>query len=84
MNEITKLFSNLTDDQLRDAVNEIREDEPKGIIRMNGYVRDLTRQWGEITGESGVIHLTMVQVSILKEAAFRFSNGWDGKKLNKM
>ena len=73
MNEITKLFSDLTDDQLRDAVNEIREDEPRGIIRTDGYVRDLTRQWGEITGESGVIHLTMVQVSILKEAAFRFS-----------
>lgn len=44
MNQITKLFTDLTDDQLREAVNEIREDEPLGIIRQDGHVRELSRQ----------------------------------------
>lgn len=73
MNQVTKLFTDLTDDQLREAVNQIREDEPLGIIREGGYVRELSRQWGVLTGESSAIHLTMVQYSIFREAAYRFS-----------
>lgn len=73
MNQVTKLFTDLTDDQLREAVNQIREDEPLGIIREGGYVRELSRQWGVLTGESSSIHLTMVQYSIFREAAYRFS-----------
>jgi hypothetical protein len=74
MNEVTKLFSDLTDDQVREAVNQIREDEPTGIIRMDGYVRDLSTKCGEITGQSAFTHLTMVHMSIFREAAYRFSN----------
>lgn len=73
MNQVTKLFTDLTDDQLREAVNQIREDEPLGIIREGGYVRQLSRQYGVITGESSTMHLTMVQYAIFREAAYRFS-----------
>lgn len=73
MNQVTKIFADLTDDQLREAVNEIREDEPLGIIRNGGYVRELSRQYGVITGESSTIHITMTQISIWREAAYRFS-----------
>lgn len=74
MNAITKLFEDLTDNQLIEAVSQIQEDEPKGIIRSGGYVRELTRKFSEITGENNTIHLTMVQMSIFREAAIRFSN----------
>jgi hypothetical protein len=70
---VTKLFSDLTDDQLREAVNQIREDEKEGIVRSDGYVRQLSKKVGEITGQSNTIHLTMVQFSIFREAAFRFT-----------
>jgi hypothetical protein len=72
-NPITELFESLTDDEVKGAVNQIREDEPLGIIRTDGYVRQLTKKVGEITGESGIMHLTMVQMSIFREAAYRFS-----------
>lgn len=72
-NPINKLFESLTDDELRDAINQIREDEPLGIIRIEGKVRDLTRKVNEITGDCHTMHLTMVQMSLFREAAYRFS-----------
>jgi predicted transcriptional regulator len=69
-NKVTKIFSDMTDSELSQAIKQIKEDTPKGIIRENGIVREKCEQVDKIIGG---IHLTMVQFSILQEAAYRFT-----------
>lgn len=71
-NPITEIFESLTDDELREALNQIREDEPLGIIRIDGHVRDISNKVSEITGESFGVHQVMVLMGIFREAAYRF------------
>lgn len=74
MNKIAQLFSNLTNEEVIQAIAEIREDEPQGIIRSEGMVRKLTAQWAELTQDNNVAsNLTYVQMSLFREAAFRFT-----------
>jgi len=72
MNRITKIFSDLSDEELIQAVSEIKEDEVSGIVRSGGMVRKLIIEWNNITGENNTIHMTGVHVGIFREAAFRF------------
>lgn len=73
VNEVTKIFSEMTDLELSQAIKEMKEDEPQGIIRMEGVVREKCRMVHNITGENVSAHLMMVQFSILQEAAYRFT-----------
>ena len=38
-NKVTKIFSDMTDEELVLVIDEMREDDPLGIIRENGIVR---------------------------------------------
>lgn len=76
-NPITSIFSNMSDNELIRAINEIREDEPLGIIRIGGTVRRIAQSISELTGESLTMHLTMAQVNLWREAANRFSKKVD-------
>jgi hypothetical protein len=70
---ITELFTNLTDEQLREAILQMKGDEPLGIIRTDGWVRKLTKQVSDITGETNLsTHLFLTQNSLFREAAYRF------------
>jgi len=72
-NPITEIYENLTDEQIKEAVLEMKEDEKMGLIRMDGWVRKLTKKVCEITGETNLsTHLFLTQNSILREAAYRF------------
>ncbi len=72
-NEITKIFSSLSNDELRQAILEMKEDEPLGIIRTDGWVRKITKQICDITNESEVAtYLFLTQNNLFREAAFRF------------
>jgi len=73
MNEVTKIFSSMTDLELSQAIKEMKEDEPQGIIRTEGIVREKCRMVSEIVGGNAYAQLTMTQVSIYKEAAERFT-----------
>jgi hypothetical protein len=73
INAITELYTNLTDEQLREAILQIKEDEPLGIIRTDGWVRKLATQVCEITNDRTIsTHLFLAQNSLFREAAFRF------------
>jgi hypothetical protein len=70
---ITELYTNLTDEQLREAILQMKEDEPLGIIRTDGWVRKLTKQVCDITGETNIsTHFFLTQNSLFREAAYRF------------
>lgn len=72
-NEVTKIFSSMTDLELSQAIREMKEDGPQGIIRMEGVVRDKCKMVQNVVGGNTYEHLMMVQFSILQEAAYRFT-----------
>ena len=49
INEVTKVFSDMTDLELSHAIREMKEDGPKGIIRENGVVREKCKMVQKIT-----------------------------------
>lgn len=72
-NEVTKIFSDMTDLELSQAIREMKEDGPQGIIREDGIVRKKCKMVNEITEGNVYEHMLMVQFSILQEAAYRFT-----------
>jgi hypothetical protein len=51
----------------------MKEDEPLGIIRTDGWVRKLAKQVCEILGGTDMsTHLFLSQTNLFKEAAYRF------------
>ena len=77
INEVTKIFSGMTDLELSQAIREMKEDGPQGVIRGNGAVRERCRMVQNITGGNAYEHLMMTQFSILQEAAYRFTPNLD-------
>jgi hypothetical protein len=67
----------MTDMELALFVQEMKEDSPQGIIRMDGIVRQKCRMVYDIVGGGVYDHLLMVQLSILQEAAYRFTPSID-------
>lgn|SRR5574343_101775 len=70
MNKIKELFQSMTDAELREAVEEIKESEKTGFI--GDVVRGWAKKSGEITGGFTTTDFFMTQMNILKEAAFRW------------
>jgi hypothetical protein len=77
VNEVTKVFSNMTDEELVQVIQEMKEDNPQGIIRMDGIVREKCKIIQNIVGGNTYEHLLMTQFSILQEAAYRFTPTMD-------
>jgi hypothetical protein len=72
-NKVTEIYTNLTDEQLREAILEMKEDEKMGLIRSDGWVRRLTKQICETIGDTNFsTHLFMTQNNLFREAAYRF------------
>jgi len=76
-NEITKVFSDMSDEELILVIQEMKEDESQGIIRMDGIVRKKCKIVNKIVGGSTYEQMGMVQFSILQEAAYRFTPTMD-------
>ena len=72
-NKVVKIFTDMTDGELSQAIKEMKEDGPKGIIRQKGIVREKCVKVHELIGGSVYGQLYMVQFSILQEAAYRFT-----------
>jgi hypothetical protein len=72
-NAVTKVFSDMTDLELSQAVREMKEDGPQGIVRTEGIVREKCQMVHKIIGGDVYTHLMMTQLSIYKEAAERFT-----------
>ena len=76
-NEVTKVFSNMSDEELVLVIQEMKEDGPQGIVRMGGIVREKCKMVQAITGGNAYEHMMTVQFSILQEAAYRFTPTMD-------
>ena len=76
-NKVTKIFSDMTDEELVLVIDEMKEDTPQGIIRENGIIRSKCKMVHDIVGGNTYEHMMMVQVSILQEAAYRFTPTMD-------
>jgi uncharacterized membrane-anchored protein YjiN (DUF445 family) len=72
-NQVTKIFTDMTDMELSQAIGEMKEDNQQGIIRKDGIVRQKCKKVQDIIGGGIYDQLTMVQSSIIQEAAFRFT-----------
>jgi hypothetical protein len=72
-NQVTKIFTDMTDMELSQVISEMKEDNPQGVIRMDGIVRQKCRMVYDIVGGDVYDHLLTVQLSILQEAAYRFT-----------
>jgi len=72
MNKITKLFEDMSNDELKLAITEIKEDGASGIIR-DGVVRKYARLSGEITESPMSNLLIFTEINILRQAAFRWN-----------
>ncbi len=76
-NEIKKVFTEMTDLELSQAIREMKEDGTKGIIREGGVIREKCKMVNQIVGENVYGHLMMSHFSILQEAAYRFTPNLD-------
>ena len=74
MNKIVELFNNISDEELKMAITEMKESEKTGYIVMDGIVRKYGRLTGEITGGFTTADFFMVQMNLYKTAAFRWLN----------
>jgi hypothetical protein len=72
MNPIAELYKNLNDTELTIIIGEIRESEKTGVFQEESQIRNLCRKTSEITGMDISSNLLMVQMGVLKEAAFRW------------
>jgi hypothetical protein len=78
-NQVTKIFEDMTDMELSQFVQEMKEDSPQGIIRTDGITRQKCRMVYDIVGGGVNDYLLMVQLSLLTEAAYRFTPKFDNK-----
>lgn len=73
VNEIKKVFSDMSNEELSQVIQEMKEDGPQGIIRMEGVIREKCKMIQKIVGGDTYERIMMVQFSILQEAAYRFT-----------
>jgi len=76
-NEVTKVFSDMSNEELVQVIQEMKEDSPQGIIRMEGIIREKCKMVHKIVGGNIYEHMMVVQYSILQEAAYRFTPTMD-------
>lgn len=70
MNKLHELFNNISDSELKEAIQEIKNSEKTGHV--GDIVRNYARLSGEITGGFTTTDFFMTQVNLLKQAAFRW------------
>ena len=71
MNPIKKMFSEISDSELKQAILEIKESDDSGIIE-DGVVRKYAKKLSEINNLNVSNNLDSTQNKILKEFAYRF------------
>jgi len=81
-NKITELFSSISNEELKQAIKEIKEDGEIGIIRFGGVVRKYTELTIKITGDFTSLILFMTEINLLREAAYRWIDTRDFPEFN--
>ena len=72
MNSIKTLYSSLSDEKVKIAVEEIKHAEATGVFGDDSIIRNLCRATAKITNMDVSSNLLMVQIGVLKEAAYRW------------
>lgn len=72
MSSIKTLYSKLSDDKVRVAIEEIKHAETTGVFGDDSIIRNLCRETAKITNMDVSSNLLMVQIGVLKEAAYRW------------
>jgi len=67
MNPITKVFRELSDEELRNVIMELEEDVVSGIYRTNGKFRNINDIVSSIIGNDSTTNFFMTEVNIYKE-----------------
>lgn len=71
MNKIVELFNNISDTELLEAIQEIKDSSKDGIIKSDGVVRKYAKLSGEITGGATTTDFYLVQMNLMQQASFR-------------
>ena len=74
MNKIAEIFDFMSDEELKNAILEIKESEKEGIIKEEGLIRKYAKLVSSITGNPISVDLFLSQTMLLKQAAFRWAN----------
>ena len=72
MSSIKTLYSSLSDDKVKIAVEECKSAETTGVFGDDSIIRNLCRETAKITNMDISSNLLMVQIGVLKEAAYRW------------
>lgn len=73
MNKVLEMFNGISDEEIQQGVREIQNDEKTGII-CDGIVRKYAAKMGELTNNNHTLHLMASEISILRQAAYRWIN----------
>ena len=74
MNQVQEIFTGLTDHELEVIIHEIKRAETTGVFGDQSSIRELCRRVAVTTGMDVSSNLLMVQIGVLKEAAYRWVN----------
>jgi hypothetical protein len=80
MDKVLELFSSISNEELRLAIQELKESRKSGIIP-DGIVRKYKKLVDEILGY-GTTQLFMIEVNLYQEAAFRWLDTRDLPEFN--
>ncbi len=72
MNKIKQFFSDISDSELVELIEELKESDENGFI--GDKVRELARKMSVLTNSLTTTDFLMVQLGIMKEASFRWVN----------
>lgn len=72
MVEIMKMFSEISDEELKEAIAEIKESQTAKFLKEDGVVRKYEKLTSEITGYQTPNNLFTTTVGILQEGAYRW------------
>lgn len=72
MNPILQIFTQLTNDELYSAINDIDKAEQSGAYEDDSIIRNLAIKVAEINQQDVSINLFITQVSVLREVSKRW------------
>lgn len=75
MNPIVELFSKISDEELHQAIKDIKSAQDTGIYSEDSIVRKCAHKVREITNQVTSLDLLSSEISLLREAA----NRWDSE-----
>lgn len=84
MNPIVEIFTNISNEELHQAIKDINSANKTGIYESDSVVRKYAQKVRDITGQITSLDLLGAEISLLREAANRWDSKYSQLKQNKM